>query len=177
VSLVLTDIPYGRPFLSEVDDLGRLAGRILRDGGLFVSHCGQYYLPHILRVLEQHLTYRWQMASVWSGDSNLIHPLQITSQWKPILVFSKGTWQERKRWNDTSTVREKDKSWHEWQQDLDEVEMLVNYFSEAGDLICDPCGGSFTSAVAAQRTGRRFVGCDVERDCVSIGYERLEHGR
>ena len=35
--------------------------------------------------------------SSWDGDSNLIHPLNIASQCKPILIFSKGPWKARDR--------------------------------------------------------------------------------
>jgi DNA modification methylase len=150
------------------------AKRVLKPGGLFVTYSGQFHLPEVLRRLGEHLTYRWTMASMWNGDSNMIHPLQITSQWKPILVFSKGRWNEKKRWSDVSLVREKDKSLHDWQQHESEVEMLVNDFSKASNLICDPLAGSFTSAIASRRNGRKFVGCDVEAESVEIGQARLE---
>ena len=176
ISLVLTDFPYGKHFLSQLSALGEFAKRVLKPGGLFVSYSGQYHLPDVLERLGEHLSYRWTMASVWNGDSNLIHPLQITSQWKPILVFSKGKWTVRKRWSDVSLVREKDKSLHEWQQHESEVEMLMNYFSEPGDLVCDCLAGSFTTAIACCRNGRKFVGCDVEAECVEIGQARLEEG-
>jgi len=100
--------------------------------------------------------------------------LQIASQWKPIIIFSNGKWKEKKRWSDVSLLQEKDKSLHEWQQHESEVEMLVNYFSEPGDQVCDPLGGSFTTAIASRRNGRAFVGCDVEAECVEIGTTRLE---
>ena len=99
--------------------------------------------------------------------------LQITSQWKPILIFSNGKWKEKKRWSDVSLVREKDKSLHDWQQHESEVEMLVNYFSEPGDQVCDPLAGSFTTAITCRRNGRKFVGCDSESECVEIGCARL----
>ena len=174
ISLVLTDFPYGKEFLPQLSALGEFAKRVLNPGDLFVSYSGQYHLPEVLRHLGEHLTYRWTMASVWNGDSNLIHPLQITSQWKPILIFSKGKWKEMSRWPDLSLVHEKDKSLHDWQQHESEVEMLVNYFSEVGNQICDPLAGSFTTAIACRRNGRKFVGCDSEVECVEIGCARLE---
>jgi len=174
VSLVLTDFPYGKEFLPQLSELSEFAKRVLKPGGLFVTYSGQYHLPEVLERLGENLTYRWQMASVWNGDSNMIHPLQIASQWKPILVFSKGKWKEKKRWSDVSLVREKDKSLHDWQQHESEVEMLVNYFSEPGNLVCDCLAGSFTTAIACRRNGRKFVGCDVEAECVEIGTTRLE---
>ena len=174
VSLILTDFPYNKEFLPQLSELSKFAKRVLKQGGLLVTYSGQYYLPEVLERLGENLTYRWTMASVWNGDSNMIHPLQIASQWKTILIFSKGKWKKKKRWNDVSLLQEKDKSLHDWQQHESEVEMLLRYFSEAGDLVCDPLSGSFTSAIASRRNGRSFVGCDVEAECVEIGTARLE---
>ncbi len=76
----------------------------------------------------------------------------------------------------TARVQEKDKSLHDWQQNESEVEMLVDFFSKPGDLVCDPLADSFTSAITSRRNGRRFVGCDVDSECVEIGCVRLEEG-
>ena len=99
---------------------------------------------------------------------------RLTSQWKPILIFSKGKWKEKKRWSAVSAVDGKEKGLHDWQQSESEAEMLVEYFSEAGDLVCDPLAGSFTTAIACHRNGRKFVGCDVESESVEIGQVRLK---
>ena len=49
---------------------------------------------------------------------------QVTSFWKPILIYSKGAMAEA-----TSVARrvpsEKEKEWHDWQQPLEEVETIV----------------------------------------------------
>ena len=89
-------------------------------------------------------------------------------------MFSKGKWKKKKRWSDVSVVDEKDKSLHDWQQHESEVAMLVRYFSDPEDFVCDPMGGSFTTAIACRRNGRKFVGCDDESECVEIGLARLE---
>jgi len=172
-NLVLTDIPYGEEFLPELSDLAAFAHRVLVEGGLFVTYSGQYYLPQYLTAFGQHLTYRWTTASIWDGDGTLVHPLDLTSKWKPILIYSKGPWQKRGRWPDLSHVEVKEKDRHAWQQPLEEVERLVSYFSQPGDLVVDPCAGSFTTAEACKRMGRRFVGCDVVEDCVRMGHDRL----
>ena len=52
-----------------------------------------------------------------------------------------------------------------------------NEFSRPGELVVDPCGGGFTSAVACRDLGRRCVACDVDRSCVVRGQERLVRGK
>jgi len=173
VNLVLTDIPYGKDFLPQVADLAALARRILIPGGLFVTYSGHHYLNMVIRTLDDHLTYCWTRASVWEGVGNIIHPRQVTSKWKPILVYAKGEWVERSRWYDVTQVDSKEKDWHDWQQPLAEVERLLLDYTQPGDLVVDPCGGGFTTAVACSRTGRRCISCDIDEAAVIRGQDRM----
>ena len=178
VNLVLTDFPYGADFLPQLEDLATFAQRVLIEGGLFVTYSGHCYLPQVIAAFGKHLTYRWTAASTWDGDANVFHPLNLTSQWKPILIYSKGEWVKRPRWPDVIRENHKEKNWHLWQQPLGEAEKLVEYFSKADDVVVDPCGGGFTTAAACLRLGdRRCVSCDVEAECVRKGVERMEQER
>jgi hypothetical protein len=130
--LILTDFPYGADFLSQLEDLATLAQRVLLEGGLFVTYTGNFYLPQVIASFDKYLTYRWIVASIWAGDASLIHPLDVTSQWKPILIYSKGEWVKRGRWPDVLRVNSKEKSWHPWQQPLAEVESLLGFLADQG---------------------------------------------
>ena len=88
------------------------------------------------------------MASEWAGDANMVHPLDLASQWKPILVYSKGPWVKRGRWYDVSRVNSKEKDCHEWQQPLEEVETL-------GSLLLSALG-IWSSILAAAASPRRL---------------------
>jgi ParB-like chromosome segregation protein Spo0J len=174
VHLIVTDIPYGREFLAELDDLGRFAKEVLVEGGLFLTFCGQYYLDQCFRILGEHLTYRWTLASVWERDANVIHPLAMMSRWKPILLFSKGAYRRTTgRRSDLLTMIRKEKDLHDWQQPVENIEEIIANFSDPRQLVVDPCGGSFTTALACHNLSRRFVGCDSDEDCVLAGQERL----
>jgi site-specific DNA-methyltransferase (adenine-specific) len=174
-NLILTDIPYGKEFLSELDDLGKFASDVLIDGGLFITFSGQFHLDHYFESFGRHLTYRWTMAATWDKDANQIHQLGISSRWKPILLYSKGTYRRTTgRKSDLLQMIAKEKSLHDWQQPLATIEELVKNFSDPGDLIVDPCAGSFGVAAVAHRLGRRFCGCDSDPSCVATGYERVK---
>jgi site-specific DNA-methyltransferase (adenine-specific) len=183
VQLVLTDIPYGQEFVEQVEDLATFAEQVLVEGGLFVTYCGQYWLHKVIEGLGKHLTYRWTNCSVWDGDATPVHiggwkepHARVLSKWKPILIFSKGGFPQRGQWCDVSHVTQKEKDWHPWQQPLQEIETLIRYFSDPGDLVIDPCAGSFTTAIACRNEGRKFVGCDVDESCVQKGLMRLAEG-
>jgi len=56
-------------------------------------------------------------------------------------------------------------------------ERLINLYTYRGDLVLDPFMGSGTTAVAAVRTGRHFVGYDTDADYVARAEERIGASR
>ena len=53
-------------------------------------------------------------------------------------------------------------------------ERLINLYTYRGDLVLDPFMGSGTTAVAAVRTVRHFVGYDTDADYVARAQERID---
>jgi DNA modification methylase len=172
VQLILTDPPYNRDWLRHWDELGALAARLLAVGGLFVTYTEKYYLRRVMDWLNKHLTYQWMLSSYEDEAGSPFDARQVMGFWKPVLVYSKGCWVECERWPDVLRAP-KEKTYHPWQQPLQEAEQLVSYFSRPGDLVIDPCAGSFTIAEACLRLGRRCVSCDESESCVSLGKVRL----
>jgi len=54
---------------------------------------------------------------------------------------------------------------------------FIRLYSNPGDLIFDPFMGSGTTAVVADRLGRKFFGCDINPDYVEMALKRLEKDR
>jgi site-specific DNA-methyltransferase (adenine-specific) len=54
------------------------------------------------------------------------------------------------------------------------VERLINLYTFEGDIILDPFMGSGTTAVAAVRTGRQFVGYEISEDYIALSSKRVE---
>jgi site-specific DNA-methyltransferase (adenine-specific) len=174
VQLVCTDIPYGQEFLPQLEELAALAKRALAPGGLFVSYLGQFRLDEKLSAIGKHLKYQWLCSSVWVKQASFVPHLKMVSKSIPMVVCSNGEWQPSRKWCDTFHVEGREKDWHEWQRPLEEVERIVEYFSKPGDLVVDPCGGGFTTAIACHHLGRRFIGCDIDKAAVASGQERLD---
>jgi ParB-like chromosome segregation protein Spo0J len=173
-TLVCTDIPYGQEFLPQLGELAALARRVLVSGGLFVSYVGQFRLDEKLSAIGKHLKYQWLCSSVWVKQASFVPHLKMVSKSIPMVVYSNGEWQPSRKWCDTFHVEGREKDWHEWQRPLVEVERIVEYFSKPGDLVVDPCGGGFTTAIACHHLGRRFIGCDIDKAAVATGQERLD---
>jgi DNA modification methylase len=63
---------------------------------------------------------------------------------------------------------------HPTQKPLEAIEWLMCYWSFEGDVIFDPFMGSGTTGVAAARTGRAFIGCEIDSGYFKIAKERIE---
>ncbi len=63
---------------------------------------------------------------------------------------------------------------HETQKPVELMVELINDFTSPGDLIWDPYMGSGTTAIACMRTGRDFIGHEIQQDYFNIASKRVE---
>ena len=63
---------------------------------------------------------------------------------------------------------------HPTQKSLPLFEELINKHSNEGDLVLDCFAGSATTGVAALKTNRRFIGCELDEQYYEKASERLE---
>ena len=50
---------------------------------------------------------------------------------------------------------------------------LIELYSFKGDIVLDPFMGSGTTAIAAEKTGRQWIGYDVSQEYIDLAYNRL----
>jgi site-specific DNA-methyltransferase (adenine-specific) len=62
---------------------------------------------------------------------------------------------------------------HPTQKPLMLLERLISAASDKGDLVFDPFMGSGTTAVAAKNLGRKFVGCELDPNFISLAVKRI----
>jgi site-specific DNA-methyltransferase (adenine-specific) len=63
---------------------------------------------------------------------------------------------------------------HPTQKPVALFEYLIKTYTNEGDLVLDNCIGSGTTAIAALRTGRNFIGIEKEQQYVDIANKRIE---
>jgi len=68
-------------------------------------------------------------------------------------------------------------NWHPTSKPVKPMETIIKVHSNPGDLVADFFMGSGTTAVAADRLGRRWFGCDNNPDYVAMAMERIEADR
>lgn len=62
---------------------------------------------------------------------------------------------------------------HRTEKPLDQMLDLVEFFSEPGDTVFDPCSGSGATALACAILDRDFVGCELDAEWVMKSTERV----
>lgn len=70
-------------------------------------------------------------------------------------------------------MKNKDDRFHPTQKPTQLLIKLINYYTNPNDLILDPFMGSFTTAVACHKTGRRYIGAELDKEYFDKGMARL----
>ncbi|MCL0094628.1 site-specific DNA-methyltransferase [Dehalococcoidales bacterium] len=78
-------------------------------------------------------------------------------------------------WTDMHRIRHKKRrDEHPCQLPIHLLERLILMTTDENDIVLDPFIGTGTTAIAAKRLGRRFVGIDIDAEYVKISREKLE---
>lgn len=79
-------------------------------------------------------------------------------------------------WTDIHRVRHnKYRDDHPCQLPIHLLERLILMSSDEGDIILDPFNGTGTTAIAAKRLGRNYIGFEIDNNYVSITKDKLSH--
>jgi site-specific DNA-methyltransferase (adenine-specific) len=71
------------------------------------------------------------------------------------------------------TKEEKHFGKHPTQKPVALMERIILSCTNEGDMVFDPFAGSATTGVAATKLDRKFIGCELDTDAVSISIKRL----
>lgn len=177
VDLIFTDPPYLKAFVPQWSDLSALAARVLKPTGLLIAYSGQTYLPEVMQRLGEHLQYWWLGAVFHGGSSAMVladQPVRkIVNMCKPLLFYVRRDFCQDEVIHDAIIGEGSEKGAHAWQQGLAEAEFYIKRLSPERGIVLDPCLGGGTTAIAAIRLGRRFIGSELDPLALSRAEDRL----
>jgi site-specific DNA-methyltransferase (adenine-specific) len=195
VTLLLTDPPYGMDYQS-----GRRAEKhqkIAEDGGLdaaqaAVTDCLELMRPklqdnaHVLifcRWDSEHLFatklaeagYTVKGSLVWVKNNHGSGDLKggFAPKHERILHAVKGTPQLHQREPDVLECDKVDTADHPTEKPVELLAKLIEATTVKNQIVVDPFGGVASTCVAAIVTGRRFFGCELDKNYYAKGKERL----
>lgn len=171
---IFTDPPYGEQYLDLWASLAEIASRILKPTGYCICYSGVLHLPKVYQIMTEHLSYYWQCVLIHKGGAQLIKPRNLNTGYKPILVFAKEPLLKiQPSIIDVFTGTGKEKSLHKWAQAEGEAKDIIKKFTQKGQTILDPFAGSGTIPVATQKTGRKYIAIEKNRDDYEVIKNRL----
>jgi 16S rRNA G966 N2-methylase RsmD len=177
IDAVVTDPPYPAEFLPLLAECWAECLRCVKpDGWLFVM-IGQYHLRDVMQGMDAAgWNYCWCGNFVMPHANSPIWPRGISTGWKPLLIYGK----ERlkfKHWKydviRPNSTTSQDKANHEWGQSVGQFSTLINRFDIEGTVL-DPFMGSGTTGVACIKTGRNFVGIELDPTHYATAQRRIE---
>ena len=176
VDWIITDPPYPKEYLSLYDNLAQFSKKALKDGGSLICMVGQSYLPEIISMLSKELNYHWVLSYLTpGGQATQLWQRNVNTFWKPLLWFVKGEY--KGDWiGDVckSKVNDNDKRFHNWGQSESGIVDIIERFTYPKELIVDPFVGGGTIGYIAVKMKRRFIGIDIDKECVEITKKRLK---
>lgn len=129
----------------------------------------------------------WVKDPTWKNSRWISNTLKAVSEYEDLYIFwkpgqqiidrnklSKKEWNEwgvRGIWYINSVRANKD---HEAQFPVELVERVIRLYTDEGDTILDPFMGSGTTAIAAIRTGRKYIGIEKEQKYVDLANKKIE---
>lgn len=150
--------------------------RVLKEG----SHC--YVMTNHTNLIEmlnvsQEVGFHFIKSLIWN-KGNKVMGTAYMSQFEYILFFRKGKF---KRINNCGTsdilsvqnVKPKEKI-HVTEKPVELMQILIENSSEVGDIVLDPFMGSGSTAIACVKTGRQFLGYELDEEYFNIANKRVE---
>ncbi len=179
---IYVDPPYDSAWVDrgEWADLGGLAMRVLKPGGLLFTYAGVSCLDRVMGDLSSAgLTYIWTVVIRSSGLSSRQWKQNVINKWKPALIFGKGISRLPTATFDLweGTFPREFKNSHVWEQPEEECEYYLSHLLPDGGRVLDCCCGSGTTLVVARRLGMDAVGIDRDAEAIALSKERLSKRR
>lgn len=170
----------------DFDYLGWIpkASKIIKDGGSFICFCSYKQISYYVDTMEKNNfivkdVIKWIKANPM--PRNMKRRYVQDTEFAIWAVKDGGKWTFNNKSKGylraeyrSSTVSGKERTEHPTQKSLELIEHLIEIHSNKGDIILDPFSGSGTTAIAAIKTGRKFICIEKESKYFLIGLNRVK---
>lgn len=156
--------------------------RIIRPGGVVVVMGVQPFFTDVIQSNRREFKYDWiwEKGRVTGALNAKIRPMTGHVGLAVFAVGGRGMYAPQGRPDDAGTSPKSvirfpsiNKARHFSEKPVPLVEYFVRTYSNPGDIILDPFMGTGTTGVAAVRSGRRFIGIDLQPWCAEMAERRI----
>jgi hypothetical protein len=141
--------------------------------GNIIVFCDARYRPHSEHPPDEVLFWQKPISTKWSTKrcNRFIEEIMVYKGKNPI--FNAIHWSAMLGLFSDGFIN---KPAHPFAKPLSMMEKLVLMYSDPGDLVFDPFCGSGTVGIACKRHGRRYVGCEIDRDFFKLAEAAYRDG-
>lgn len=169
IDCIITDPPYPEEYLPLWSQLSEVACKKLKPGGFCITYSGKYHLPEVFVRLSTYLKYYWQLILLHTGQIKGVYPVKMNTTYKPILIFYKPPRMPQNDFiSDVIKGSGRKKSLDQWQQSSEELNVIINNFTNPNDLVLDPFAGTGTTLIACLQNQRRCIGIEINEEKVKL---------
>lgn len=170
------DMPHGEYVDWQRKCVSQMLRVIRADGAIFYIHKYRILDKKLYKPDDDILRgFPIRQVVIWDRGSGHNHnPAFFTPSYEVVYVLAGDRWQKTKQVThlfDIWRIKPDMNNGHPAPFPVELAERCI--MSTVGDLILDPFAGSGTTAVAAQKLGRDYIGCDISREYVELARTRL----
>ena len=178
---VITDPPLSKLEKEDISWLEKYVS-LLDDNGSIIIFLTPRYISYVIDELEKlnmdvKDTIYWEVSNPAPQDRRYVLDLKMAlwavrkgSKWT--FNIPEGTGYIRPLF-ETSQIHGDEYNSHPEQKSVMFMEKLVAIHTNPDDLIIDPFMGSGTTAEAAIKNGRKFIGCEIDRKYLEMTKDRI----
>lgn len=174
--LIFTDPPYHDKHVERFRELGQFAMKHLDTGRFLCTYTGKLRLLDCANAIKDSgMEWVWifSVYHPFSKEKHLGGIYNIAENWRPVLVFRKPGPTYTPEFQQDVIRGERSKSHHDWSQDEQTPEQLIQAYSKPGEMVLDPFCGGGTTPLIAKRVGRKCFACDIDIAAVAMTVDRL----
>ena len=152
--------------------------RVLKDGSHCYLMCNHVNLVHFLKVIDES-KFHFIKCLVWEKLNKIMGTFYMNC-FEYILFMRKG---RAVPINDCGCgdilsfpnvkTKRNGENIHDSQKPVALMQVLIKNSSQRGDIVLDPFIGSGTTAIAAYKTGRHYIGCEISEKYYNVAIERF----
>ena len=196
VDLILTDPPYGigsnerngidyKDEFYNIDKVSKLFYGILKNNARAYVFTAQKTFMQVANGFTNngfhlHQTLIWHKKNLIGGSKKRLY--DFTSSYEQILNLHKGSPKPLKKESLTDVLEytqpqsnySKDRRVHIHQKPYKLIEYLAYVSTQEDELILDPFAGSGTTAVVAEKLGRKWIAVEIQPEYCAIAKERIK---
>ncbi len=132
----------------------------MKPSGFLIFYINPQILHDVIVKMSKSetLVHYWNVSLIHTGSTGVYHFKSVFNQHKTILIYQKKPFKQTITYfKDVIQGSGREKIFHDWQQSGEELESLIETFSNPNDTILDCCCGSGTTGIQSLKMGRKSI--------------------